>query len=144
MIATYFRTANNKITNRQFPMNTGVSIYGNVTGALGLGEPFTDVRIEVIGNDGRDIYFTEVKTNVWGDFSGYFVTPNYSTKLTVKIIATYSVAGQYESIIPIGVGGVTPDPAPSPQTAGSFLDYIPLVLVVLGGLVLVNLTKKII
>jgi hypothetical protein len=128
------RTQRGNIYNRKFNSGEGVSIYGKATGVLGLGEPGTHVRFQVMKNN-TTVYFKEGYTNIFGDYDFYYVMPLNDTKLIFVLIATYTVSGQDVVNIPVSVGNTTPDPLPFPQGEGLPWWVLPAVLVV-GGVYL--------
>lgn len=131
-ITVNFKTKNGEKTNRKFELNEGVSIYGKFTGVL-TPEPFTFYRIEVTNNKGENVYYKEGNANVFGDYDGYFKTPDLPQQLEVKVNATYSVSGSDETIINIACGGIEPKRNPDPETEKSFLDFLPLILIIFLG-----------
>ena len=142
MITVNVRSSSSEITNRQLPKNSGISIFGKVTGMIGIGEPLTVVRIEVINKSGSTYFVKETSANFWGDYNFYFVTPDENTNMIIKLYATYSTSGQDLIIYPVGIGSAKADPLPAPVKASSILDYIPLILLLFGGLAVYNITKK--
>ena len=141
-ITVNFRTSKGNVTTRQFLKNEGVSIYGKLTGVAGVGEPGTHIRMEIIDSRNKSIYFNEDTANMWGDYNFYFRTGFKDERLTIKLTATYSIAGQDKVNIPIGVGMVNASPAPSPQTEGDWLSYIPLFVIGVGTIYLIKVINE--
>jgi hypothetical protein len=134
-----FRTAQSVVTSRNFPVGgVGVSVYGKATGAAGLGEPFTNMRIEITGDS---IYLTQDgRANLFGDYAFFFRTPPSDGNASVKLVATYTVAGQEIVVVPISFGQSVPDTLPEPPSTDLFAKYaIPIVLIVVAVAVLPRL-----
>ena len=130
-ITINFKTSQGLVTSRQFNLNQGVSIYGSFTGIVGEPEPFSNVHIQINDKDGNTIYYNNTSTNIFGDYNFYFVTPSTSMQLTVIVTGFYTVTGQDQLIIPIGIGE-TPDPVPvpvAPESPWNLLSFIPILLI---------------
>ena len=140
MTTVNFKTYSGANTSRKFGLSQGVSVYGKVTGALGLGEPGSHVRID-IEKDGSPIFFKETFTDLWGDYSFYFITPNEDCNMTVKITASLSISGQDFVTIPIAVGNRAVGSLPKIQGEGSWLDWIPVIVIGTLGILAVKAVK---
>ena len=126
-----FKTNRGIITSRQFDLSQGISIYGSFAGMVGEPEPFSTVQIQINDPSGNTIFFNNTSTNFWGDYDFYFVAPSVQMQLTVIITAFYTITGQDQLIVPIGVG-LTPAPVPipvAPESPWSWLSLIPVLLV---------------
>ena len=141
-ITVNFRTSKGNVTSRQFQKNEGVSVYGKLTGVAGVGEPGTHIRMEIIDSRGISIFFDEDTANIWGNYDFWFRAPFDDTRLKIILTATYSIAGQDKVIIPIGIGNVYASSAPTPQTEGGWLSYIPLLIIGGGTIYLIKLLNE--
>jgi len=137
-ITVNFRTSEQELPARRFPKNVPISIYGKVTGVLGLGEAFQHIRIEILNRENQSIFFDEDTTNTFGDYAFYVVFPNEDTYYTIVLTATYSVSGQDTARVPVAVGDVEPiGEAPKPEEQGNVITkYLPYALA-LGAIVLI-------
>lgn len=135
-ITVNLRTNDRIVTNRKFDVNTGISVYGKFTGAFGVGEPGTFYRVEILDSLGNSLEVKENNADIFGDYDFYFITPDKPCRLTIKIIATYSISGKDTSITPIGIGGLNPDDLPEPEEEKSLLDYLPIILLIMLGVFL--------
>jgi hypothetical protein len=110
-----FRTESGTNQSRIFQNGQGVSLFGKVTGALGLGEPFTHVRLEI-----EEInFFAETRANLFGDYDFFFRIPAMgSGVLTLRLTATFSLSGQDVVVIPVAYGDARVPPAPPPPIQG--------------------------
>lgn len=123
----------NRLNTRQFARGQSIVVSGHVTGALGLGEPFTHIQVEI-----PEISFLwQDTTSLFGNFSFGLTMPNRNTNLTLRITATYTVAGQDNVVIPIGVGDVAAEPLPAPPVQGEWPAWVlPVAAVVIAAIVL--------
>jgi len=139
-----FKTNQGVITSRQFELNQGISIYGSFTGVVGEPEPFSKVQIQINDADGNTIFFDNTTTNIFGDYNFYYVTPSVAMQLVIIITAFYTITGQDQLSIPIGVGQVpSPVPIPTPpDNPWNLLSLIPIAIVVWAGYELYKLSKQ--
>ena len=141
-ITVNFRTQQGNVTSRQFQKNEGVSVYGKLTGMAGVGEPGTHIRMEIIDSRNKSIFFDEDNANLYGDYNFWFHTGFKDERLTIILTATYSIAGQDKVTIPIGIGNVNASRAPSPQTEGNWLSYIPILIIGAGTIYLIKMINE--
>lgn len=141
-VTANFRISTGLVTTRQLNPGVGVSIYGKCTGVTGMPEPGTHVQINITKPGGEVVYSQDTITNLWGDYDFWFRTPNSNTKLNVRIVATYSIAGQDIVNIPIGVGSAIPDPLPTPTGENTWLNLLPPLLISAGALLLYKEIKR--
>ena len=135
-----FKTNQGVITSRQFDPNQGISIYGSFTGVVGEPELFSKVQIQINDVNGNTIFFNNTTTNIFGDYDFYFVTPEIPTQLTVIITAFYTVTGQDQLSIPIGVGQI-PAPVSVPVPPDNPWDWLSLIPILLVGFAAYELYK---
>mgnify|MGYP001559215048 CR=1 FL=1 len=107
----------NVLSGRNFSPGQSLRIGGHVTGALGLGEPFTHIRLEITDGSFLPILL-ETQTNLLGDFWFDIFLPNANSKANVKLTATFTVTGQDVVIIPIAIGQEA-------ASGGGYLDIYP-------------------
>jgi len=114
-ITVNFRTASGTNQTRIFQRREGVSVFGKVTGLLGLGEPFTHMRLEIP----EISFFAETRCNVFGDYDFFFRMPGTgSGVLTLRITATFTASGQDIVVIPVAYGEEKVPPTPPPPLQG--------------------------
>ena len=121
----FFDDAGQQLTTRRFKPGQWIAISGFVTGAAGIGEPFTHSRIEIPEID----FLWEGQTNIWGVFSLQLQLPYEPIKLTVKVTVTFTVSGQDVVLIPIAVGNVELEPLPEPPSQGTLSDDLKTALI---------------
>lgn len=150
VVSVNLRTQSGINTSRKFNRGEGVSIFGKCTGILGLGEPYTHVRVEVLSSNGVGLFFDEMTTNVFGDYHSYFTFPNVDGRYTIQVTATFTVSGQDKSIVPVSVGSVAPANVPAPEEATNIVDTILVygkelgIVLIIGAIiyfVIINKTK---
>jgi hypothetical protein len=133
-ISVNFRTQSRELDSRSLPLNEGVSVYGKVTGLLGIGEPFQLVRFE-LGDR-----FQETRTNAFGDYAFFFRTPNTRERATIRLTTFFTVGGVQSREIPVAYG-ISPSPLRAEENRGLFDmlglsrlgDYVGVVLIGLAG-----------
>lgn len=103
------------LPTRQFEPGQELRIGGHVTGAAGLGEPGQSVVLDITGNFSP--ITLQTNTNFWGDFWFDIVLPEVISQANIRIVVTFSFAGQDIVNIPIGIG-VIPGPLPKPPPQG--------------------------
>ena len=135
-----FKTSQGVVTSRQFEPDQGVSIYGSLTGIVGEPEPFSKVALMINDENGNTIFFDNDNTNLWGDYDFYFRTPSTPMQLTVIATGFFTITGQDQVVIPIGVGK-TPAPVPVPETPANPWDWLALIPLLLVGFAAYELYK---
>jgi len=140
-ITVNLKTQRGEIKNRQFNLSEGVSVYGSVFGMSGMFEPGTHMRFELLDANNKVIEFDEKTSNIFGDYDFWFRTPAFDTNLTIKLTATYSISGQDQTLIPIGVGNRAPANLPGVKTMDSFLDWLPIVAIAAVAFMAFKLVK---
>ena len=133
----------NILVTRNFQPGQSLRIGGHVTGAAGLGEPFTPVVLDI--TDGFYPITAQSSTNWLGDFWFDVALPNVTSQATVKLTATFSVMGQDVVTIPIGIGEVMPAPLPTPpkqvgETALEVIKWVAIGAAILGIVYLITTT----
>jgi hypothetical protein len=110
---------------RKFPQGSEIRVHGKVIGMLGLGEPSERVRIEIVGVSSP--FYTEVTSNLLGDYHAEFQLPYEDAQMTIKITA-FPVLGVVDyAELPIAVGNANPAPVKQPGVV------IPTILWVAGA-----------
>jgi hypothetical protein len=136
-ISVNFETSAGANTTRQFQPGDGVSVYGKVTGALGVGEPSANVILELVNGAGQSVGYQNLTTDIWGDYAGWLDLPFVSQKMILKISAQLPVSGVENVTVPIGVG-VVADPLPvQVDQSQSLIDVIEKVAI-WGGVAIVG------
>lgn len=128
MTTVNFRTSYGENNSRQFEKNQGVSVYGKCTGVTGMFEPGTHVQINITKN-GKSFFYDNTNTNIFGDYSFWFRTPNEDCNLNVQIVATYSISGQDQINVPLAVGSASPKPLPIPGQEMAWTGILPVVFI---------------
>jgi len=141
MITVNMRTNTATITNRRLPTSTGISVFGKITGASGIGAILTSVRLTIPETG----FFQDTQTNAFGDYAFYFLTPSFARRLTLRIVATFTLAGQETQVVPVIVGDLIGNPSDpsdpeSTDLLGGIGETAKTVLMVLAwGVVIVGL-----
>lgn len=137
-LSVNFKTQRGIISDRKFLPGEGVSIYGKATTLTGVINPGTSIRIDVSDRNGTSYFYKDTFTDIWGDWSSWFLLPNLDKKMIVTVFASYPVSGRDKTVIPIAVGNVSADPLPYPEIENSFLNYLPLMFLGLAAIVVLK------
>jgi hypothetical protein len=137
-----FRTQAGNVTNRKFDKGIGVSIYGKAETLIVPINPGTVINLDITDQSNRIIFSGSKSTDFLGDYDFWFRTPDYDTKLNLRMVASYPVSGQDVLTIPLAVGNVLPDPMPLPEMEFSVLELLPILLIVGAGFFLYKTFKQ--